>query len=69
MIRLMIYGKIKRMIMWYLGRDISKKDRNLLRGLFKKKIKDFDENFRDKQENKTLMSRLKGNLVPSHSIA
>jgi len=47
MIRLMIYGKIKRMMIWYLGKKLSLEDRNLIRGLFKKKIKDFDEDFLD----------------------
>jgi len=63
MIRLMIYGKIKRMMVKYLGKKLCKEERNLLRGLFKKKIKDFDEEYLDNVENITLLQRLKGELI------
>jgi len=47
MIRLMIYGKIKRMMTKYEGQRLKTQDKNLMRGIFKKKIKDFDEDYRD----------------------
>jgi hypothetical protein len=43
MIKLLIYGKIKRMMKTYLGAELKNEDRNLLRGVFTKRIKDFDE--------------------------
>lgn len=45
MIRLITYGKIKRMMNSYIDTNLSKKDKNLLRGLQTRKIKDFDEDY------------------------
>lgn len=62
-IRLMIYGKLKRMITSYVGTKVKEVDKNLVRGMFLRKIKDFDEDRRDDTENKTLLDRLKGTLI------
>ena len=45
MVRLVIYGKIKRMLMSYLKEDVEDVDKKLLRGVYVRKIKDFDEDF------------------------
>ena len=43
MIRFVIYGKIKKMINSYRGTKLKEIDKRLLRGLFIKNLKDFDE--------------------------
>ena len=43
LIRLGTYGKIKRMIGTYRNDKLDMTDRRILRGLFIKKLKDFDE--------------------------
>lgn len=58
MIKLIIYGKVKRMMMSYLKDKVKSVDKNLLRGVFLRKIKDFDEDYREAMENRTLLSRL-----------
>lgn len=68
MVKLMIYGKLKRMMNSYIGQELKPEDKNLIRGVFAKKIKDFDENYHDANENKTLFSRLKGEMKINNSI-
>ena len=46
MIRLVIFGKIKRMINSYKHKKLTTIDRRLFRGLFIKNLKDFDEDFK-----------------------
>ena len=44
MIRLVMMGKIKKMIKSYIGATpLTQLDKNLIRGLYKRKLKDFDE--------------------------
>ena len=43
MIRLVIFGKLKRMIKSYKNIELQTIDRRLFRGLFLKNLKDFDE--------------------------
>ena len=57
-IRLITYGKIKRMMNSYIDSDLSKKDKNLIRGLWIRKIKDFDEDYQAKLKGKTMYQRL-----------
>ncbi len=50
MIRLIIFGKMKRMITDFKtgehdGKKLDKIDRRLLRGLFIRKLKEFDEDY------------------------
>ena len=45
MIRLVIYGKIKRMINSYKVAKLKAIDRRLFRGLFIKNLKEFDEDY------------------------
>ena len=44
-VRLAIFGKIKRMIESYKGYKVKNIDRRLLRGLFLRNLKDFDEDY------------------------
>jgi hypothetical protein len=60
LIRLIIYGKIKRMMTSYKNVEWKSKDMNLIKGVFRKKLKDFDEDYRDRVENKSLFARLRG---------
>ena len=43
MIRLIVYGKLKKMIMSYAEQKLHSIDRNLIRGIYLRKIKDFQE--------------------------
>lgn len=63
LIRLSIFGRLKKMINSYkeLG-ELRETDRKLLRGLYLKKINDFDEQIQDQTANMTLLERLRGNL-------
>ena len=59
MIRLVIFGKLKRMIKAYKKRKLTSIDRRLFRGLFVKHLKDFDEDYYEGVQNKSLLMRLK----------
>ena len=58
-IRLVFFGKMKKMIMSYKDQKIEDIDRRLFRGLFMRNLKDFDEEYKEKISNKSLMMRLK----------
>ena len=59
MVRLAVFGRIKRVIMSMRERRITAIDRKVVRGLFIKNLKDFDEDFREKMRKKTLLQRIK----------
>ncbi len=46
-VRLSVYAKLKRMISTLEGAKLKAIDRRLLRGLFLRKLNDFDEDYRD----------------------
>jgi hypothetical protein len=46
-VKLMIYGKLKRMMNSYIGETLKQEDKNLIRGVFTRKLKDFDDNYHD----------------------
>jgi hypothetical protein len=48
MVRLVFFGKLKKMIQGYKSHRLNMIDKKLLRGLFVKNIREFDENLRDK---------------------
>lgn len=48
MIRLVFFGKIKKMMMSYQNTKIKNIDRRLFRGLFMRNLKDFDEDYKEK---------------------
>jgi hypothetical protein len=47
LIRLVIYGKLKRMMLSYVGDKVRTVDKNLIRGIFLRKIYDFDEDYKE----------------------
>ena len=47
LIRLSIFGRMKRMINWYRGKKLQDFDRRILRGLYKRDLKDYDEELQD----------------------
>eukprot|EP00347_Sterkiella_histriomuscorum_P019663 403340763 len=62
LIRLVIFGKLKKMMGDYKGKKLKYMERNLMRGVFQRKLKDFQEELNDKAENVTLLERLKGQM-------
>jgi hypothetical protein len=43
LIKLLIYAKLKKMMLGFDGTELSFLDRNLIRGIFKRRNKDFSE--------------------------
>jgi hypothetical protein len=43
LVRLVTYGKVKKMMKQFRSRDIDPLERNLMRGMFRRKLKDFAE--------------------------
>ncbi|TNV73470.1 hypothetical protein FGO68_gene12963 [Halteria grandinella] len=62
MMRLVVYSKIKHMISQFSNTRLHEIDRRLLRGLFVKHIKDFDEEYKEKMKKKPLIDRLQTKL-------
>ncbi len=62
MLRLVYFAKLKRMMVSYKNARLETFDRRLLRGLFIKNLKDFDEDYQELIQNKSLLERLKGAL-------
>ena len=60
MLRLIIYGKLKKMMMSFANEKLQRIDRNLIRGIYMRKIKDFKEDLNEKNVNLSLYSRLTG---------
>ena len=54
LIRLSIFGRLKKMLATYAGKKISFIDRRLFRGLYIRNLNDFDEEIRDKNQNMSL---------------
>ena len=54
MIRLSVFGKMKKIMNGYVDSSLTEVDRRVLRGLFVKHLKDFDEEHREKMAKKTL---------------
>ncbi|TNV83938.1 hypothetical protein FGO68_gene12435 [Halteria grandinella] len=62
LMRLVVYSKIKHMITQFSNTRLHDTDRRLLRGLFVKHIKDFDEEYKEKMKKKPLIDRLMASL-------
>eukprot|EP00347_Sterkiella_histriomuscorum_P017701 403348330 len=62
LIRLVIFGKLKKMMGDFKGKKLKYMERNLMRGVFQRKLKDFQDELNDKAENQTLFDRLKGQM-------
>jgi len=58
MMRLSVFAKIKKIMNGYVDSNLTEVDRRVLRGLFVKNLKDFDEEHREKMAKKTLAERL-----------
>ena len=62
LVRLTMYGKLKKMIRGFTGRDLDPLEQNMIRGLFIRKLKDFAEEQREVSENHSLLQRLLADL-------
>ena len=47
-IRLSIFGRLKKIIGTYKGQELSLTDRRILRGIYSKNLRDFDEDHIEK---------------------
>ena len=43
LVRLITYGKVKKMMKEFSGKKIDNMERNIMRGMFRRKLKDFAE--------------------------
>jgi len=59
LVRLVTYGKVKKMMTQFQNRDIDHLERNLMRGMFRRKLKDFAEQQIENNEDVPLFERLK----------
>jgi hypothetical protein len=57
-IRLSVYGKIKKVMNSYKELELTEIDRRVLRGLFVKNLKEFDEDHRERMSKLPLLDRL-----------
>jgi hypothetical protein len=56
LVRLSIFGRLKKMMASYQEEgELGETDRRLLRGVYVKKLKDFDEQMEDQTANMTLL--------------
>ncbi len=55
-IRLIMFGRIKKIISGFEGKKLKTNDRNIIRGLFKRKLKDYSEELRERKD--TLYERM-----------
>ena len=62
LIRLVMFGKLKKMMLGFTGKKVEPLERNMMRGLFIRKLKDFAEDSKELAENTTMLQRLKGDL-------
>jgi hypothetical protein len=62
LIKLAFYGKLKKMVNSYKDCKLKTVDKRLLRGLFIRNLKDFDEDYKEFISNKTLLMRIKDAL-------
>ena len=52
--RLISYGKVKKMMMEFKGTGVDNLERNMMRGMFLRKIKDFSEQQYERSQNHSL---------------
>jgi hypothetical protein len=62
-VRLSVYGKIKKVMNSYKDLKLTEIDKRVLRGLFVKKLKDFDEDYRERMSKLPLIERLFSNDI------
>jgi hypothetical protein len=58
LVRLVTYGKVKKMMRDFVGRDIDNLERNMMRGKFRRKLKDFAEMQREVTRDVPMIERL-----------
>lgn len=63
MLRLIAYGKLKHMMMSYSDQKLKSIDKNLLKGIYTRKLKDFKEDYVTNFGNKSLFARLKSEFL------
>jgi hypothetical protein len=57
LVKLVMYGKIKKMILQFKDKQLTSLERNMMRGLFLRKLKDFQEEA-FKKSKATLLERI-----------
>jgi hypothetical protein len=62
MVRLTVYSKIKKVMQSYGHMQVSEIDKRVLRGLFVKNLKDFDDEQRELMSSIPLIDRIKHTL-------
>ena len=50
LVRLVVYGKIKKMMKEFKDKDIDPLEKNMMRGMFRRKLKDFVERMEENNE-------------------
>jgi len=60
MVKLITYGRLKKMMKQFEEKPIDNLERNMIRGMFKRRLKDFAELMKEETNEKTLYERLKG---------
>lgn len=50
LVKLVVYGKIKRMMNEFKGGPIDSLEKNMMRGMFRRKLKDFGERQADNHQ-------------------
>jgi hypothetical protein len=63
MVRLVVYGKIKRMMDSFKNTKLMPTEKNLMRGIFLRRIKDFKEEYKERMESVSLIQRLTGGVI------
>lgn len=62
-VRLSVYGKIKKVMNSYKDLKMTEIDKRVLRGLFVKNLKEFDEDHRERMSKLPLIERLFSNDI------
>jgi hypothetical protein len=68
LIRLSTYGKLKRIVSSYKNHPLDTTDRRILRGLFRKRLKDFDEEHEQSWQKMALYRRLRRGLAMTENF-
>jgi len=61
-VRLLAYGRLKKMMVEFKEKPLDNLERNMMKGMFKRRLKDFKELWTEKQKKMPLYERLKGGL-------
>lgn len=64
MVRLIAYGRLKKMMIQFQGKPLDSLERNMMKGMFKRRLKDFKELLREEAAEKPLFDRLRDIDVP-----